>query len=587
MLVQSPEIISFKSYQNHKAGNFSQRKSSVSAQSRQLIPQVQTQHLRANFVPFLGSKAKTDFNIISNPGIKFSEVGGLYNAKEALKLLKDHILNAESNYIIPKGYLLHGENGNGKHTLVKALAGELESSGVPVISTSGSDFVLQDEKTATDKLENLFKFASEKAQQNEKKTAIIFIDNIESICRSRSEDKSSDGAKSDKLLASFAHKLDSLPFGKDETIVIIGTTTNEKLLDDSVSSKFFALPVNKPANQDERFDILLALANRKDMRFGKTKEKNEENKRTILRDLADSTRGISAVQLESILIEAHNKAQKENRIFILPEDVRNAKLDFLYGPVQIKSSPDWYFKISANHELSHGVIRHIFGIMSDEDNKPWAKPQAIDVLNFNARNGTSASVSLKNPGFISKSFEYLFAEITSNYGGLAGEYLLNNGHHAAGIANDVEVNTGYIEDAISLFGMGKETGIIKPSKSFFVGLFNDKLKADEQVLSKETSRAAFSIVNFYREFIESLTDEIIEKSKSARRPDEPICITGEEFYKRADQWVNASEHRKENFEKLKQHLREAIKKARPEMPPVWNPENDREVAAEDLINHSK
>ena len=107
---------------------------------------------------------KTEFK---NNGL--SEVIGLNSVKEDLFYYFDFINNADEykkwNVQIPKGVLLVGPPGTGKTLLVKAIA---KNSGIPVIHTTGSDFVEMYVGVGASRVRNLFK------QARSMKKCIIF-----------------------------------------------------------------------------------------------------------------------------------------------------------------------------------------------------------------------------------------------------------------------------------------------------------------------------------------------------------------------------------------------------------------------------
>ena len=85
---------------------------------------------------------------------------------------------------MPKGILLQGDPGNGKTHLAKAIAGEAE---VPFISASGSGFVEMYVGVGASRVRELFEFAREQARANDSKTAIIFIDEFDSVGKKRGQ----------------------------------------------------------------------------------------------------------------------------------------------------------------------------------------------------------------------------------------------------------------------------------------------------------------------------------------------------------------------------------------------------------------
>jgi cell division protease FtsH len=116
----------------------------------------------------------------SETGIKFSDVAGEEEAKEALSEIVDFLHDpTKYNQIgahMPKGALLVGPPGTGKTLLAKAVAGEAE---VPFFSIAGSEFVEMFVGMGASKVRDLFK------QANEKAPCIVFIDEIDTIGKKR------------------------------------------------------------------------------------------------------------------------------------------------------------------------------------------------------------------------------------------------------------------------------------------------------------------------------------------------------------------------------------------------------------------
>jgi ATP-dependent Zn protease len=90
---------------------------------------------RRNYVERKKTKSK-NFEIIENPNVFFTDVGGYENVKNELRqcvdILKNYQKYAQYNVRIPKGLILEGPPGTGKTLLAKALAGESKCSFIPV-----------------------------------------------------------------------------------------------------------------------------------------------------------------------------------------------------------------------------------------------------------------------------------------------------------------------------------------------------------------------------------------------------------------------------------------------------------------------
>ncbi|MBQ5781507.1 MAG: ATP-dependent zinc metalloprotease FtsH, partial [Spirochaetaceae bacterium] len=111
---------------------------------------------------------------------RFSDVAGVDEAKEELVEVVD-FLKSPQKYTeiggrIPKGVLLVGPPGTGKTLLARAVAGE---AGVPFFRISGSDFVEMFVGVGASRVRDLFRQAREKAP------AIVFIDELDAIGKSR------------------------------------------------------------------------------------------------------------------------------------------------------------------------------------------------------------------------------------------------------------------------------------------------------------------------------------------------------------------------------------------------------------------
>lgn len=127
-----------------------------------------------------------DAIIVEKPNIKWADVAGLEGAKEALK--EAVILPIKFPHLFTgkrkpwRGILLFGPPGTGKSYLAKAVATEANNSTFFSVSSSNlvSKWLGESEKL----VKNLF------LRARKEKPSIIFIDEIDSLCSSRSDNES-------------------------------------------------------------------------------------------------------------------------------------------------------------------------------------------------------------------------------------------------------------------------------------------------------------------------------------------------------------------------------------------------------------
>ena len=155
----------------------------------------------------------------------FKDVAGLEGAKEEVQEIVDFLKSPEKYTSlggkIPKGALLVGPPGTGKTLLAKAVAGE---ANVPFFSLSGSDFVEMFVGVGASRVRDLFKQAQQKAP------AIIFIDEIDAVGRSRGKSNMTGGNdERENTLNQLLTEMDG--FGTDTNVIVIAATNRADVLD--------------------------------------------------------------------------------------------------------------------------------------------------------------------------------------------------------------------------------------------------------------------------------------------------------------------------------------------------------------------
>lgn len=169
--------------------------------------------------------------VSEKPNIRWEDVAGLENAKESLKetvILPTRFPQLFTGKRRPfKGILLFGPPGTGKSYLAKAVATEADST---FFSVSSADLISKWQGESEKLVRNLF----EMARESEGGRAIIFIDEVDSLCGSRSEGES-DSLR--RVKTEFLVQMDGV--GKsDAQVLVLGATNIPWELDAAIRRRF-------------------------------------------------------------------------------------------------------------------------------------------------------------------------------------------------------------------------------------------------------------------------------------------------------------------------------------------------------------
>merc|ERR1712224_785974 len=166
-----------------------------------------------------------------NPDISWDDVIGLDNAKDSLKetvILPTRFPQLFTGKRKPfKGILLFGPPGTGKSYLAKAVATEADST---FFSVSSADLISKWQGESEKLVRNLF----ELARESEGGRAIIFIDEADSLCGSRSEGES-DSMR--RVKTEFLVQMDGVGNSGGQ-ILVLGATNIPWDLDAAIRRRF-------------------------------------------------------------------------------------------------------------------------------------------------------------------------------------------------------------------------------------------------------------------------------------------------------------------------------------------------------------
>jgi len=167
--------------------------------------------------------------VTDKPNVKWDDVAGLEGAKEALKeavILPRRFPQLFVGKRRPwRGILLFGPPGTGKSYLAKAVATEADAK---FFAVSSSDLVSKWQGESERLVKNLFSMAREEEH------AIIFVDEIDSLCGSRSEGES-DATR--RIKTEFLVQMQGVASAKDG-LLVLGATNIPWDLDPAIRRRF-------------------------------------------------------------------------------------------------------------------------------------------------------------------------------------------------------------------------------------------------------------------------------------------------------------------------------------------------------------
>ncbi|MBV8997594.1 MAG: AAA family ATPase, partial [Solirubrobacterales bacterium] len=185
--------------------------------------------------------------------VTFDDVAGIDEAKAELTEIVDFLKNPERYQRLggrtPHGVLLYGPPGTGKTLLARAVAGEAHAA---FFSIAASEFIEAIVGVGAARVRDLFAKAKEAAP------AIIFIDELDAIGRSRQGSISVTGANDEReqTLDQILTEMDG--FEPSQAVIVIGATNRAEILDPALlrPGRFDRRVAVQPPDRAGRLKIL-------------------------------------------------------------------------------------------------------------------------------------------------------------------------------------------------------------------------------------------------------------------------------------------------------------------------------------------
>jgi cell division protease FtsH len=378
----------------------------------------------------LKSKSRR-FDKQTSVSVAFKDVAGLKSAKQDLKEVVSFLEHPDRfrrlGGKVPRGALLVGPPGTGKTLLARAVAGE---AGAAFFSISGSEFIEMFVGVGASRVRELFAEAKKAAP------AIIFIDEIDAVGRSRGAGLGGGNDEREQTLNQLLSEMDG--FDRNDLTVVLAATNRPDVLDPALL---------RPGRFDRR-----VLVDRPELEARRAILDVHSAGKPLaaavdLDQLARDTPGFSGADLANLLNEAALAAVRRGADEIAQIDLDAAYEKIVLGdPREGKLHPDEKRRVAV-HESGHAVTAH-FG--------PHAEPlRRVSIL----PRGMALGVTQQTPSedrHIQTQPE-LESRLVVLLGGFAAERVVL-GCVSSGAENDLKRATEIAFKMVAHFGMSPHVG---------------------------------------------------------------------------------------------------------------------------------
>jgi cell division protease FtsH len=450
------------------------------------------------------SRAKVIYPDDTKEKILFKDVAGAKEAKEELEEIVE-FLRAPKKFIdigaqIPKGVLLMGAPGTGKTMLARAVAGE---AGVPFFHLSGSEFEEMFVGVGASRVRDLFDMAKKAAP------AIIFIDEIDAVGRSRGSSMSGQGEGREQTLNQILVEMDG--FEPTMNLIVMAATNRPDVLDKALL---------RPGRFDRR--ITLDLPDRADREailavHIKTKPLAED---INLRIIAERTPGFSGADLYSLMNEGAILAAREGRKTVAQYDLIRSIEKVMLGPER-KSHvlTPHEKKITAYHEAGHALVASCL---------PDADPvHKISIIARGSAGGYTLKLPLDERRLMSRAT--FLDDIAMSLGGYVAEKEIF-GDITTGPSNDLEVATGMARQMVMRYGMSTLGPVaFLPENSNIAGkeyseVYGEKIDDEVKRIMDDAWNRARMIITDKRAVLTFIAEELMRVENIEREEFEKILL---------------------------------------------------------------
>jgi cell division protease FtsH len=418
------------------------------------------------------------------PPTRFSDVAGLDEVVDDLTELVDYLKDPEKYQAagadLPRGFLLVGPPGTGKTLLARAVAGE---AGVPFFAIGASEFVESYVGVGAARVRALFDRARESG------SAIVFIDELDAIGRSRSSQSVPGNEERESTLNQLLVEMDG--FATSASIIVLAATNRPDILDHALLrpgrfDRQIAVPSPDRRGRLRILDLYL-------------------HRRHVAPDvdpdvLSRRTAGFTGADLANLVNTAALLAVRAGKDAITSSELDEALATVALGPARksaVVAAEDR--RITAWHESGHALV----GLWLEHA----ADPISVSIVPRGQAGGVTWF-----PGhddmFLSR--RQATAQLAVAMAGRAAEELLLGDDFTQGAAQDFRAATDLARRMVTEYGMSSMGPGFVPPEETHIGVLAERVHASVQLLLEEALACARNLLSPARGVLERIAARLLE-----------------------------------------------------------------------------
>ena len=430
--------------------------------------------------------------------VTFDDVAGIDEAEDELVEVVDFLKNptryTSRGARVPRGVLLYGPPGTGKTLLARAVAGEADAA---FFSLSASEFVEAIVGVGASRVRDLFKQAKEAAP------AIVFIDELDAVGRSRSGNVGGISGGHDEREQTLNQILTEMDgFEPGTNVIVLGATNRPEVLDPALlrPGRFDRRIAIQPPDRNGRVEIL--KIHTRSVPLGPDVD---------LDRIAASTPGATGADLALIVNEAALFAARRDHPAVEQRDFTDAIEKIILGAERQVVMTDDDRRRTAYHESGHALV----GMLT-----PGADPvRKVSII----PRGQALGVTLATPETDRYNYarDELLGKIKVALGGRAAEKFVF-GDVTTGAESDIQNLTQTARGMVGRWGMsdaigpiavtdGRQDGPLLPGAMPSSPLTQQLVDEEVRRIVDEAERDVVELLERERDRLEALAGALLER----------------------------------------------------------------------------